>query len=75
MTKKRGTKSYKRGDKRRPKTACAKQVRKIDRRKKGPGGKTAGGKTVRNPRAYVYGGMRKHGWKPSTQKRGKKKRR
>lgn len=38
---------------------------KAQAKKKGMSKKRAG--------AYVYGTMRKTGWKPSTQKRGKKK--
>ena len=43
---------------------CVKKVKEIDRRVPGPGGKTKSGKRIKNPRAYVFGGMRKHGWKP-----------
>jgi hypothetical protein len=34
-------------------------VTKIDRRLKGKKGMTAHGKVIRNPRAYVFGGLRK----------------
>lgn len=53
---------------------CVKKVKEIDRRAPGPGGRTKSGKYVRNPQAYVFGGMRKHGWRPSHQRRRQKPR-
>lgn len=52
---------------------CVRKTRAIDRRAKGPGGRTKSGKYIRSPRAYVFGGMRKHGWKPSHQRRRKRR--
>ena len=48
---------------------CVKKVKEIDRRVPGPSGKTKSGKRIRNPRAYVFGGMRRQGWKPRSQRR------
>ena len=48
---------------------CVRKAKEIDRRVPGPAGRTKSGKRIRNPRAYVFGGMRKHGWKPSHQRR------
>jgi hypothetical protein len=36
------------------------KVRSIDRRLAGKRGMTKSGKVIQNPRAYVFGGLRKH---------------
>jgi len=43
---------------------CVRKAMEIDRRVFGPSGKTKHGKVVRDPYAYVFGGMRRAGWKP-----------
>jgi len=48
---------------------CVKKAKEIDRRVLGPAGKTKSGKRIKNPRAYVFGGMRKHGWTPKRHRR------
>lgn len=53
---------------------CVKKAKEIDRRAKGKAGRTKSGKYIRDPDAYVFGGMRKQGWKPRRQ-RGRRPRR